>query len=360
MTARPPEEPTIGVLLMAYGAVESVDDLEAYYTDIRHGRTPSPEALADLRERYETIGGSSPLREITFRQAEALQDRLRGAGDRSYRVFVGMRHWHPFIDEVVAGQIADSGIETLVTVVLAPHYSRMSIGAYYRRLDEALDQLENPPRVLRVKHYHQHPAFVADIAGAVADGLRQFVGAAHDPETALETARERVKVLYTAHSLPARILETGDPYKDQLLESCRRVAETLGGLDWDFAFQSAADTGVPWLGPDILEVLPRLAVQGHQRVLVVPIGFICDHLEILYDIDVECARVARQHGIELRRTRMPNDRASFIAALEAIVRDRLARGSPQEGAESRTADRRGHDAIETPTARETSRVEPDG
>lgn len=344
----------VGVLLMAYGAVEDVDDLEAYYTDIRHGRPPSPEMLADLRERYETIGGSSPLKEITHRQAEALQRRLEEGGDRPFRVFVGMRHWHPFIHEVVAGEIADSSVDPLVALVLAPHYSRMSIGAYHRRLDEALEELEeveeveDPPTVLRVEQYHDHPAFIADVAGAVADKLREFghelrnaggevpeangiagegeeaEGEAEgEVEAALEAARRQVKVLFTAHSLPERVLETGDPYKDQLLESCRLVSGELDGLDWEFAFQSAASTGVPWLGPDVLDVLPRLAAEGYDRVLVVPIGFICDHLEILYDIDIECVQAAEAHGLELKRTEMPNDRPSFIAALATIVRERL-------------------------------------
>lgn len=312
----------IGVLLMAYGAVEDVDDLEAYYTDIRRGRPPSPEDLADLRARYEAIGGASPLLEITRRQASALERRLQeGPGDDRFRIFVGMRHWHPFIRETVRDEVAGAGVDPLVTVVLAPHYSRMSVGAYYQRLHEALELVDADPEVLRVESFHDHPAFVEAIAAGIREQLAAFAGEAGED---VDEARRRVKVLFSAHSLPERILEAGDPYRDQLLESCRLVAAACGGLDWEFAFQSAASTGVPWLGPDILEVLPGLAGGGDRDVLVVPIGFICDHLEILYDIDVECRDAAAELGLNLRRTEMPNDRPEFIGALAAVVRDRLA------------------------------------
>ena len=311
---------TTGVLLMAYGAVEDLDDIEAYFTDIRRGKTPSPEAVEDLRSRYETIGGRSPLREITERQARALAAKLND-GEGNYRIFVGMRHWHPFIREVVENEIAGSDVDRLVALVLAPHYSKMSVAAYFQRLEEALEGLDDAPEVLGIDDYHDHPAFIAAIAEGVNDKLAEFAAEAGED---LEATKRRVKVIFSAHSLPERILETGDPYKDQLLESSRLVAEACGGLDWEFAFQSASGTGIPWLGPDILDKLEEVANAGQRDVLVVPIGFICDHLEILFDVDVECFEVAEKRGLNLRRTEMPNDRPAFVEALSQIVRDRLA------------------------------------
>ncbi|MFQ5744272.1 MAG: ferrochelatase [Acidobacteriota bacterium] len=307
-----------GVLLMAYGAVSREEDLEAYFTDIRGGRTPTPEAVEELRQRYRRIGGRSPLAEITRAQARALEEKLN-EGPGSFRVFVGMRHWHPFIRETVREEIAASAVEPLVALVLAPHYSKMSIGAYFQRLDEACRQLERPPTVLPVRDYHDDPGFIAAVTETVQRQLQTFGEEADD-------ARQRVKVLFSAHSLPARAVEEGDPYRDQLLASARLVAGACGGLDWEFAFQSASSTGVPWLGPDILEVLGQLADQGYRNVLVVPVGFICDHLEILYDIDVECQETAARLDLNLRRTEMLNDRPSFIDALAGIVRGRLEQG----------------------------------
>ena len=322
---------TTGVLLMAYGAVENLDDVEAYFTDIRHGRTPSPEAVEDLKSRYKAIGGRSPLREITERQARALEGKLND-GDGSFRVFVGMRHWHPYIGDTVRGQIEGSGVDPLVALVLAPHYSKMSVGAYFERLDEALAAIEDPPETLRVDDYHDQPAFIGAIAEAVNEKLAGFASDRRDVgrasgragNDAIQGARDRVKVIFSAHSLPERILEAGDPYKDQLLDSSRLVAAACGGLDWDFAFQSASSTGISWLGPDILDKLEEVARAGHRDVLVVPIGFICEHLEILYDVDVECFEVAERCGLNLRRTEMPNDRPAFVEALAQIVRERIA------------------------------------
>ena len=314
------EEPATGVLLMAYGAVESLEDVAAYYTDIRNGRTPPPERIGELEERYRAIGGSSPLRAITVSQARALEAKLN-EGPGSFQVFVGMKHWHPYIGETVRDEIAGSEVEPLVGVALAPHYSRMSVGGYFSRLEKALGTLDGPPTLLKVEEYHAHPGFIGAVAEGVLEKLDEF---ARDRGDDRDAARQRVKVVFSAHSLPERVLASGDPYKDQLLASSELVAAACGGLEWQFAFQSASSTGVPWLGPDILEVLDELAADGYRQILVVPIGFVCDHLEVLYDIDVECWELARQRGLDLRRTEMPNDRPSFIDALATIVRERLA------------------------------------
>jgi ferrochelatase len=280
---------------MAYGSPDGEDGVEPYYTHIRGGRPPSPEALAELNERYRAIGGS-PLTAITQAQARALSDRLE------LPVFAGMKHAAPFIADAAAEARA-AGITRLVGLPLAPHYADMSLGAYETSLRHAWDG-----ELIFIRGFHDHPAFIAAVRTLLAEATTVFA-----PE----------KVFFTAHSLPARIEAAGDRYRERLLESCRLVA-VGGGPGWEFAFQSASHTGEPWLGPDLLESLAHTRV---KRVLVCPIGFVADHLEILYDIDVEAKSFAHEHGIELRRTASFNARPEFIDALAAVVRDALKSGS---------------------------------
>jgi ferrochelatase len=281
---------------MAYGSPDGEEGVEPYYTHIRGGRPPSAEALAVLRERYRVIGGS-PLTAITQAQARALADRLE------LPVFAGMKHAPPFIADAAAEARA-AGITRLVGLPLAPHYADMSLGAYETSLRHAWDG-----ELVFVRGFHDHPAFVAAVRTLLAEAMRDFV-----PE----------RVFFTAHSLPARIEVAGDRYRERLLESCRLVAEGAGLPGWEFAFQSASHTGEPWLGPDLLDSLVQARV---RRALVCPIGFVADHLEILYDIDVEAVSFAREHGIEVRRTASFNARAEFIDALAAVVRDAVKSGS---------------------------------
>jgi len=281
---------------MAYGSPATEADIAAYYTHIRGGRAPSPEALAELTERYRAIG-RSPLDEITQAQAEALSERT------TIPAFVGMKHAPPFIaDSVAAARRA--GIERIVGLPLAPHYANMSLGAYERSLREAWDG-----EVIFVRGFHDHPAFI----GAVQRMLRE----------ALAEARPQ-RLFFTTHSLPTRIVDEGDPYRDQLLASCRLVARDMNLPAWEFAFQSASHTGEPWLGPDLLEAIAR---SGADDVLVCPIGFVADHLEILYDLDVEAQAFARERGIRLRRTKSFNARPEFVAALATIVADAMRAGA---------------------------------
>lgn len=282
---------------MAYGSPATEGDVAAYFTHIRGGRPPSAEALEELTARYRAIGGGSPLTEITRAQAAALSARS------GLRAFVGMKHAAPFIADGAA-EAKRAGVRRLVGLPLAPHYARMSLGGYERSLRAAWDA-----ELVFIPGFHDHPAFIAAVRGLLAEALHQ--------------ARPD-RVFFTAHSLPARILDEGDPYRDQLLESCRLVATGMDLPDWEFAFQSASHTGEPWLGPDLLEAVER---SGARDVLVCPIGFVADHLEILYDLDVEAQEFAREKGIRIRRTRSFNASPDFIDALAQIVADALVQAA---------------------------------
>jgi ferrochelatase len=277
---------------MAYGSPAEEWDVDAYYTHIRGGRPPAPDALEELKVRYRAIGGS-PLDRVTRAQARAL------AAELGLPVFVGMKHSPPFVEEA-AEEARRAGVERLVGLPLAPHYAGMSLGGYERALREAW-----PAELVFVPGFHDHPAFTSAVRSLLAEALGGF-NADH--------------LFFTAHSLPARILAEGDPYQEQLLRSCGLVAEGQDLPPWSFAYQSASHTGEPWLGPDLLEAL---SASVSRRALVCPIGFVADHLEVLYDIDVEAQAFARDNGLELRRTRSFNDDPQFIAALGAIVKDAL-------------------------------------
>jgi ferrochelatase len=282
------------VVLMAYGSPERLADVPAYYADIRGGRPIAPEQLEDLVERYRRLGveDSNPLNEITEATRTALEREL------GLPVYTGMKHWTPRIADA-ADRAATA--DTIVGLVLAPHYSALSIEGYREQLAGAL---AGRAELRFVDSWHDDEAFVA----VLADKIRGT--GAH--------------VVFTAHSLPARILEQGDPYRDQLLETARLVAERSGVDDWSFSFQSESPTGEPWLGPDILDHLRDLHARGVRTVLVCPVGFVSDHLEIRWDIDVEAAELARELGLDLRRIEMPNDEPAFVAALAGIVRRTLA------------------------------------
>jgi ferrochelatase len=304
---------TIGVLLMAYGGPRSLEEVEPYYTDIREGRPPSPAALRELIERYRKIGGPSLLPEITRRQAEALQGILDAQEPGVFRVYVGMKHWHPFIAETVR-KIAEDGIETVIGLVLAPHYSGMSIGGYEDRLMRAREAAGAGFEVRVIRSWYDDPSFVDFLAANLSETL-----------TGWDPSDGTTRVFFTAHSLPERILAEGDPYRGELLDSSKLVAAGAGVRDWEFAFQSASDTGEPWLGPDILDRLEAFAGEGGRRAVVAPIGFVADHLEVQFDVDIECQERARELGVELRRIASPNDDPRFIEALAGVVRTRAHR-----------------------------------
>lgn len=300
---------TTGILFMAYGSPRSIDEVEPYYTDIRGGRAPSPEALEHLTDRYRRIGGSSPLEEITTRQAGGVEKALRSEGS-DVKAFVGMKHWHPYIAEAVE-RIAGDGIERVIGIALAPHYSKMSIGGYEERVIKA--RASGASFAFRmIPYWYDDAGFIEFVAGNLKATL-----AGWDP------GDRATKVFFSAHSLPERILATGDPYRDQLQESSKLIADVAGVPEWEFAFQSASETGEPWLGPDILERLEAFRSDGGHRAVIAPIGFTADHLEILFDVDIECAGKAKELGLELRRIPSPNDEPGFIRALAELIRRHL-------------------------------------
>jgi len=320
----------VGVLLMAYGAPESLEEVEPFLLDVRGGRPTSPELVAEVAERYRSIGGGSPLLGVTRAQASALEAHLRTRPELggAFRVAVGMRHWQPRIGQAVAG-LAAEGCVHLVAIPLAPHVSRMSVGAYFAALDEALAGPEAKPfqRVSRVAGFHDHPLFLDAWADRLRSALLRAVAAGWEPG--------ETEILFTAHSLPKSIVADGDPYPEQLLETAREVMARLpdglpGGLPdgWKslarrFCYQSAGARAVPWLGPSIEETLEELAAAGRRRVLVAPIGFVSDHVEVLYDLDVEARERADELGLALARTESLNTSPRFVEALAELVRGAL-------------------------------------
>ncbi|HTI06450.1 MAG TPA: ferrochelatase [Gemmatimonadales bacterium] len=292
--------PDIAVLVMAYGGPGNIDEVEPYLLDVRGGRpTPAP-LVEEIRMRYARIGGRSPILELTRAQAAGVAKAL---GER-YRVFVGMRHWHPYIKEAVE-DIKRAGLRRVVGVVMAPHYSSMSVGAYEKKLLEAAGgSLETG----LVRSWWDNRHFLDAVADRVTQARQRFAEPAD------------VKIIFTAHSLPQRILAAGDPYPDELKASAEAVARRLNLKDWRFAYQSAGATSEPWLGPDAEDVITELGRAGHKAILLVPIGFVCDHVEILYDIDVEYQALAKRLAVQLERTASLNDDPGLVAAVADVAR----------------------------------------
>ena len=285
---------------MAYGTPATPADVEAYYTHVRRGRPPSPEQLADLRRRYDAIGGTSPLLARTREQAAGLQAAL----GEEFLVELGMKHAAPFIEDGVAALVA-AGVTRIVGVVLAPHYSALSVGEYAKRAEATA--AEAGVRLTMVKSWHLAPGYLDLLAGFVEGEVKRL---AVDP----------VEVVFTAHSLPTRILDMGDPYPDQLAETAAAVAAQAGVERWSVGWQSAGRTPEPWIGPDILAVLPTLRDAGAAGVVVCAAGFVSDHLEVLYDLDVEARAAAEALGLAFSRTPSPNADPGFCATVAGVVR----------------------------------------
>ena len=286
------------VLLLAHGAPERLEDVESYLGYVRAGRPAAPEVVAEVRRRYEAIGGGSPLLGWTRAQAQALE-RLLGIP-----VYFGMRNWHPFIRETME-QIARDGIQKLAAICLAPQYSKMSVGLYFRRVQEARQAMGLAIDIVWAKSFHDAPKLIEAFAERLA-------------------AAPRAHALFTAHSLPEKILDTADPYDRECRATAAAVAARAGLAAYDFAYQSQGFTEAAWLGPTVEATLDACAARGIARVVLHPIGFVCDHVEILYDVDIQFRRYAAERGIALERPASLNDSATFTAALAEVATKCLA------------------------------------
>ena len=293
-----------GLLLMAYGTPERLEDVERYYTHIRRGSAPPPELLADLVSRYEAVGGTTALNRITRAQAGGVARALARRG-HELPVYVGFKHVPPFVGDAVA-RMAAEGVEAAVGLALAPHYSLRSIAEYERYAEAA-----RPPGMALdvIRSWHDDPGLVAFLASRLREALARSKGDA--------------RVLFTAHSVPVPPSGLEDPYARQLEETCELVARAAEVEGWEFAFQSAGRTGDTWLGPDVLETIGAIADRGHDAVVLQAVGFVADHLETLYDLDVEARRAAASRGLGYTRAEMPNDDPAFVDVLARIVETRL-------------------------------------
>jgi ferrochelatase len=294
----------IGLLVMAYGGPDNIDEVEPYLLDVRGYRPTAPEIIHEVRERYREIGGRSPILEQTREQAAALESALN-TNDQQFKAFVGMRHWHPYIQDTLA-EMQAQGIERAVGLVMAPHYSRMSIEAYYKKIAEAGSPVEIAP----IKDWHLLPGYIDALVSRVCAALERFPA----------EVRSQVPVIFSAHSLPERILEWKDPYPAQLRETVDAVMQRLGDQPHDFAFQSAAISNEPWLGPDVSVLIERYAAQGQKNMVSCPIGFVCEHVEVLYDIDIVYQKLAKDLGVRLERIAMVHTEPKMIAGLTDLIR----------------------------------------
>jgi protoporphyrin/coproporphyrin ferrochelatase len=301
----------IGVLIMAYGGPNSLEEIPGYLADIRSGRPTSPAVLEEITHNYRRIGGKSPLLEISQQQVAAVAERLDPA---RFRCYLGMRHWAPWIEEVV-GQMIEDGIRQAVSLVLAPHYSKLSVAKYQEKIRDGLAMVRGHIDFHHVDSYHDAPGLIEAFANRVDEALGRWP----------EAERDSVHVVFSAHSLPVRILKMGDPYDSQLRETARLVAEKAGlpPERWSWSYQSAGRSPEPWLGPQLEEHIPKLAAQGITNVVSVPVGFVSDHVEILFDIDIEAQAVANEYGVRLERPPALNTDPLFIETLARLIEESI-------------------------------------
>ncbi|MCA1061964.1 ferrochelatase [Rossellomorea sp. AcN35-11] len=299
----------MGLLVMAYGTPYKEEDLERYYTHIRHGRAPSPELLEDLRERYEAIGGISPLAKITLDQGKSLEEHLnRIQDDIEFKMYLGLKHIEPFVEDAVE-QMHKDGIEEAVSIVLAPHFSTFSVKSYNGRAKEAAEKLGGP-HITSVESWYDEPKFIQYWVDKVKDTYASM----SDEE------RSKAVLIVSAHSLPERILQSGDPYPMQLEETAKLIAEGAGVKEYAVGWQSEGNTPDPWLGPDVQDLTRDLYKEkGYKAFVYTPVGFVADHLEVLYDNDYECKVVTDDIGASYYRPEMPNAKAEFIDAMADVV-----------------------------------------
>ncbi|MFQ5400364.1 MAG: ferrochelatase [Anaerolineae bacterium] len=302
----------IGVLMMAYGGPNSLAEISGYLADIRNGRVTSTAVLEEISNNYRQIGGKSPLLDFTRKQVTAVQAQLDPA---QFRVYLGMRHWSPWIEEVV-GQMIDDGVSRAIALVLAPHYSKLSVAKYHAKISDGLAMYRGDIEFQYIDSYHDAPKLIQALANRVAEGLAQWP----------EAERDAVHVIFSAHSLPVRILKMGDPYDSQLRETAQLAAERAGlhPDQWSWSYQSAGRSPEPWLGPQIQDHIADLAQKGIKNIVSIPVGFVCDHVEILYDIDIQAQAVAGELGVRLVRPSALNDDPLFIETLVELIQERTA------------------------------------
>lgn len=303
----------MGLLVMAYGTPYTLDDLEGYYTHIRHGRKPSPEMIEDLRNRYEAIGGISPLAKITLDQAEKLEEHLNKIQDEiEFKIYLGLKHIQPFIEDAVK-QMHDDGIKEAVSIVLAPHFSTFSVKSYNGRAVEEAEKLGGL-KITSIESWYQEPKFIDYWSDKVKQTFEQMP----------QEEKEHAVLIVSAHSLPEKILQFGDPYPQQLKETADLIASQAGIKNYTVGWQSAGNTPEPWIGPDVQDLTRELFQQHHYKAFVfAPVGFVCDHLEVLYDNDIECKVVTDELGVSYYRPEMPNAKEEFIDCLSTVILKKL-------------------------------------
>jgi len=301
---------------MAMGGPDSLEAVGLYLNDVRGGRPTPTELVQEITERYRATGGKSPVLAITREVARRLEARLNAAGSARFNVYVGLRHWHPYIRETYQ-EIVKDGVRRVVGVCMAPQNSQLSVGAYVRKVSEAQTESGIAVRFSYVPNWHTHPALIRGIIANIREALQKFPA----------DARERVALIFTAHSLPERILAAGDPYPGQVRQTVEAVLTALGplpsGVTWRFAYQSQGRSEEQWLGPTVEATLDELHDLGFRYVLMAPIGFVSDHLEVLYDIDIEFKKRAGAKGMRLERIAMLNATLPLIEALQDIVTTHL-------------------------------------
>ncbi len=318
------------VLFMSYGGPDSLDDIEGFLLDIRGGRQTPAELIEEIRERYAKIGGKSPLLEITCDQAEATEALLNTPTDEQetppaepIRIYIGMRHWTPYIKDVLAEMI-NNGVKQIVTLCMTPYYSKMTVGAYIDKFEEARQALgADDLHVVHIKNWHHHPLYIEAIAEKVREALEKFPA----------EERNTVQLIFTAHSLPASIKEQGDPYEDHLKETMNLIIQRLemgasytpplAGRSY-FCYQSAGARKVVWLGPSLDETMDQMVEAGNKNILIIPIGFLVDHVETLYDLDIEVREETAKRGIHMERTESLNTSPTFMQAFADILKQTIA------------------------------------
>ncbi|WP_456279470.1 ferrochelatase [Bacillus sp. AK128] len=304
----------MGLLVMAYGTPYKEEDIEPYYTHIRHGRKPSPESLEDLKQRYEAIGGISPLAKITLEQAEALEKHLNHIQNEiEFKMYLGLKHIEPFVEDAVQ-QMKNDGIEEAVSIVLAPHYSTFSIKSYNGRAKEESEKIGGPV-IHSVDSWYDEPKFVQYWVDQLNDTYAKMS----------EEERNHSVLIVSAHSLPEKIIAAGDPYPNQLQETADLIAKGAGISNYEVGWQSAGNTPEPWIGPDVQDLTRDLYNEKHYKAFVyVPVGFVSDHLEVLFDNDIECKVVTDEIGASYYRPEMPNAKPEFIDAMATVVMGKIA------------------------------------